>query len=106
MKQTLLHSTTTALQHHNSHDTQGITSETIRPADGSHIASLPIRPSQIQKSRRIYIRPWTGPQSAHLWWPAMTKLQAASVPVACAVGQTDGQIAVSLNALVRRGGAQ
>ena len=106
MKQTLLHSTTTALQHHNSHDTQGITSETICPADGSHIVSLPIRPSQIQKSRRIYICPQTGPQSAHLWWPAMTKLQAASVPVACAVGQTDGQIVISLNALIRRGGAQ
>jgi len=22
----------------------------------------------IQKSRRIYVRPRTGPQSAHLWW--------------------------------------
>ena len=35
-----------------------------------------------QKSRRIYVRPQTGPQSAHLWWPAVAKLQATSVPVA------------------------
>jgi len=41
------------------------------PADGS----------SIQKSRRIYVRPLTGPQSAHLWWPAVAKLQAASVPI-------------------------
>jgi len=31
-----------------------------------------------QKSRRIYVRPRTGPQSAHLWWPAVAKLQAAA----------------------------
>jgi len=35
-----------------------------------------------QKSRRIYVRPRTGPQSAHLWWQAVAKLQAASVPIA------------------------
>jgi len=40
--------------------------------------------SSIQKSRRIYVRPRTGPQSAHFWWPVMTKLQAASVPIAYA----------------------
>ena len=34
------------------------------------------------KSRRIYVRPRTGPQSAHLWWSAVAKLQAASVPIA------------------------
>jgi len=29
------------------------------------------------------LRPSTdGPQSAHLWWPAVAKLQAASVPIA------------------------
>ena len=33
-------------------------------------------------SRRIYVRPRTGPQSAHLWRPAVAKLQAASVPMA------------------------
>ena len=33
-------------------------------------------------SRRIYVRPRTGPQSTHLWWPAVAKLQAASVPIA------------------------
>ena len=38
----------------------------------------PIRPSWIQKYRRIYVRLRTGPQSAHLWWPAVAKLQAAS----------------------------
>jgi len=36
----------------------------------------------IQKSRRVYVRPRTGPQSTHLWWPAVAKLQAASVPIA------------------------
>ena len=45
--------------------------ETICPADGS----------SIKKSRRIYVRPRTGPQSAHLWWPAVAKLQPASVPM-------------------------
>jgi len=35
-----------------------------------------------KKSRRIYVRPRTGSQSAHLWWPAVAKLQAASVPIA------------------------
>ena len=35
-----------------------------------------------QESQRIYVRPRTGPQSARLWWPAVTKLQAASVPIA------------------------
>ena len=31
------------------------------------------------------------PQSAHLWWPAVAKLQTASVLIACscAMGQTD-----------------
>ena len=24
---------------------------------------------------RIYIRQWTGPQSANVWWPAVAKLQ-------------------------------
>ena len=38
-----------------------------------HVVSPPIRPSWIQKSRSIY---------AHLWWPAVAKLQAASVPIA------------------------
>ena len=52
-------------------------------------------------SWRIYVRPRTGPQSTHLWWPAVAKLLAASVPIAygsCAMGQTDGWIVVSLNA--------
>ena len=60
-----------------------------------HIVSR--RSSWIQKSLRIYVRPRTGWQSAHLWWPAVAKLQAASVPIdyagSCAMGQTDGWIA-------------
>jgi len=85
------------------------------PADGSSTVAYrfpAIRPSWIQKSRRIYVHPRTGPQSTHLWWPAVAKLQAASVPMAyaaascsqrayslgsCAVGQTDGQIALFQN---------
>ena len=50
------------------------------------------------KSRRIYVRPRTGPQSAHLWWPAVAELQAASVPGSCAMGQTDERTSVSFNA--------
>jgi len=49
----------------------------------------------IQKSRRIYVRPRTGPQSAHLWWPAVAKLQAATVQCvgsgSYAMGQIDGR---------------
>ena len=33
-------------------------------------------------SRRIYVRPRTGPQSTRLWLPAVAKLQAAGVPIA------------------------
>jgi len=35
-----------------------------------------------QKSPRIYVRPRTGPQYAHLWWPAVAEMQAASAPIA------------------------
>jgi len=45
-------------------------------------------------SRRIYVRLRTGPHSTHLWWLAVAKLQAASVPIAygsCALAWTDGQ---------------
>jgi len=41
-----------------------------------------LRQSWIEKSRRIYVRPRTGPHSAHLWWPAVAKLQATSVSIA------------------------
>jgi len=37
--------------------------------------------SSNQKSRRIYVHPWTCPQSTYLRWPAVAKLQAASVPI-------------------------
>ena len=43
--------------------------------------AAPMAVRRLQKSRRIYVRPWTDPQSAHLWWPAVAKLQAASVPI-------------------------
>jgi len=56
------------------------------------------------KLRRIYVRPRTGPQSAQLWWPAVAKLQAASVPIAQAAAPRDGRIAVSLNSLPNRAG--
>jgi len=52
-------------------------------------------------SRRIYVRSRTDLQSAHLWWRAVAKLQAASVPIAqssCAMEQTEGRITVSRNA--------
>ena len=45
----------------------------------------------IQKSRRIYVRSRTGPQSTHLWWPAVAKLQAVSVPKAKAAAPWDRQ---------------
>jgi len=70
---------------------EGITLGTARryaPASGS----------SIQKSRWIYIRPWTGPQSAHLWWPAAARLQAAYSLGSCTAGQTDGRITLFQNA--------
>ena len=39
-------------------------------------------------SRRIYVRPRTGPQSAHLWWPASCRQPACLNP---RLGQTDRQ---------------
>jgi len=42
----------------------------------------PVAVRRWQKSRRIYVRLRTGPQSTHLWWPAVAKLQAASAPIA------------------------
>jgi len=63
-----------------------------------NIVSPPIRPLWFQKLWRIYDRLQTVPQSTHLWWLAVAKLQAASVPIAyagsCTMGQTDGRIAV------------
>jgi len=52
-----------------------------RPGGGETICPPPMAVRRWQKSRRIYVRPRTGPQSAHLWWPAVAKLQAASVPI-------------------------
>jgi len=45
-----------------------------------------------QKLQRIYICPRMDPQSAHLWWPAVAKLQAASMPIALAAAPWDRQM--------------
>ena len=53
-------------------------------------------------SRRIYVRPRTDPQFAHLWWPASCRQ-----PACYSLGRdrrTDGRIAVWLNAPLRRMG--
>ena len=86
------------------------------PADGSSTVAYPFAANEavcvspwIQISQRIYVRPRTGPQSAQLWWPAVAKLQAASVPVCYAAtpldrqtdGQRDGRIALFQNATPR-----
>ena len=68
--------------------------------------------SSVQRSRRIYVRPRTGPQPAHLWWPAVAKLQVPKQPIKsrCAVGQTDGRTDGGTDRAVpkrpRRAGAQ
>ena len=44
-------------------------------------------------SRRIYVRPPLGPQSAHLWWPASCLCSCATQPACYNLGrerQTDG----------------
>jgi len=56
-----------------------------------------------QKSPRIYVRTRTSPQSAHLWWPAVAKLQAASVPIAYAAAPWDRQTDGSRYRLIRPG---
>jgi len=53
------------------------TQQVIAPGTARRYA-LPRRRWQFD-SRRIYVRPRTGPQSAHHSWPALVKLQAASV---------------------------
>ena len=50
-----------------------------RPGGGETICA---RRRQFDWRRRIYVRPRTGLQSTHLWWPVVAKLQAASVPIA------------------------
>jgi len=44
-----------------------------------------------QKLWQIYIRPRTDPQSAHLWWPVVAKLQAVSMPIGEAAASWDKQ---------------
>jgi len=55
--------------------------ETICPPQNFPKTKICVSPG-IRKSRRIYARLRTGSQSAHIWWPAVAKLQAASVPIA------------------------
>jgi len=59
--------------------TKRITMEFDRQTNGSRYSK---KPPANQKSRLIYVRPRTGPQSTQLCWPAVAKLQAASVPTA------------------------
>ena len=75
------------------------------PADDSSTVAYHFAANQAIMDPRIaaaYVRPRTGPQSVHLWWPAMAKLQAASMHLyslgSCAMGQTDGRIALFQNA--------
>ena len=56
---------------------------TVRVVDEIIICNKDLRQSIDPKiAADLYVRPRTGPQSAHLWWPAVAKLQAASVPTA------------------------
>ena len=75
------------------------------PADDSSTVAYHFAANQAIMDPRIaaaYVRPRTSPQSVHLWWPAMAKLQAASMHLyslgSCAMGQTDGRIALFQNA--------
>jgi len=51
------------------------------PADGSSTVTYRFAANQAITDLKIaadpYVRPRTGPQSAHLWWPAVAKLQRA-----------------------------
>ena len=49
-----------------------------RPGGGETICFPPMA---VRLAADLYIRPRTGPQSTHDWYPAVAKLQAASVPV-------------------------
>ena len=71
---------------HTLYQTAYLTITRYCPAEARRHASLPTAVRWRQKSRH------TGPQSAHLWWPVVAKLQAASVPVAYAAAQWDRQI--------------
>ena len=51
-----------------------LTREVISPAAARRYAA---RRRQFD-SRRIYVRPRTGPQSAHLWWPARCRHRGGS----------------------------
>ena len=65
------------------YDTLFIVNKVSPRGGGSETICLP--PTAVgrwQKSRRIYVRQRTGRKSAHLWWPVVAKLQAASVPIA------------------------
>ena len=54
-----------------------------------------------RRSRRIYVRAQTDPQSAQLWWPGLGAAHLAGP--GGTDKRTDGRIAVSLNLPLRRG---
>jgi len=54
-----------------------------------------------RRSRRIYVRARTDPQSAQLWWPGLGAARLAGP--GGTDRRTDGRIAVSLNVPLRRG---
>ena len=79
---------------HSKHDAASKSNKVSPPGAARRYAPPQMAVRRWQKSRRIYVRPRTCPQSAHLWWPAVADLQAASVPIAEAAApwdrQTDG----------------
>jgi len=73
-----------------------------RPGGGETISA---RRWQLHGGISFRRKPWIQEiaadlQSAHIWWPAVAKLQAASVPIAqagsCAMGQTDGRTDIGI----------
>jgi len=62
--------------------------ETICPPPMDFLETMICVSQWIQKVRRIYVHPTTGPQSAHFWWPASS--QRAHILGSCAMGQMDG----------------
>jgi len=71
------------------------TKQVIAPGAARRYVPPPLPRGRQFDSRRIYVRARTGPQSAHLWWLASCRQQTCLQP---RLGQTDGLIAVSLNA--------
>jgi len=68
----------------------GIPADNLHAADNLQAHCRQTRPllcnkvahcsSLVAHMRQTYVCLQTGPQSAHLWWPVVAKMQAASVP--------------------------